>query len=57
MREGLLQTHHTTGLGVVCGRRAGRTDTLSVVGQPLSSMGPKSGSSREYSMENVTGFT
>lgn len=54
MREGLLQT---TGLGWVCGRGAGRTDTLSVVGQPLSSMGPKSGSSREYSTENVTGFT
>lgn len=43
--------------GQVCGRGAGRTDTLSVVGQPLSSMGPKSGSSREYSTENVTGFT
>lgn len=39
------------------GRGAGRTDTLSVVGQPLSSMGPLSGSSREYSTEKATGFT
>lgn len=35
----------------------GRTETLIVVGQPSSSMGPWSGSSKEYSTEKATGFT
>lgn len=33
------------------------TETRRVVGQPSSSTGPWSGSSREYSTEKVTGFT
>lgn len=35
----------------------GCTETRRVVGQPSSSMGPWSGSSREYSTEKATGFT
>jgi hypothetical protein len=43
------------GGGLACA--PGRTETLSVVGQPSSSMGPCSGSSSEYSTENAMGFT
>lgn len=35
----------------------GCTETRRVVGQPSSSTGPWSGSSREYSTQKVTGFT
>lgn len=68
--EELLCTGHTLGLGfweedrvggALCAEwqalLAGPTETLRAVGQPSSSMGPWSGSSREYSTEKVTGFT
>lgn len=45
---------HAPGLCALCARR---TETLRVVGQPSSSMGPWSGSSKEYSTEKATGFT
>lgn len=73
MRDGVLCTRHTQALAfgeeVEVGvgfmpevhalyRDVPRcTETLRVVGQPSSSMGPWSGSSREYSAEKVTGFT